>query len=72
MTVNPLPQIDPETLEAFAFVCDGEVAEIIKLPPTNQRFIAVLQSNPVIVKVEKGQQVTWGDLYVDGKFVKPQ
>lgn len=64
-------QIDPSTLVTFAFVCDGEVAEIIKIPPSNERFIAALQSEPIIVQVNQGENVTWGDRYVNGEFVKP-
>jgi len=64
-------QIDPSTLVTFAFICDGEVAEIIKIPPNNERVIAALQSEPIIVQVNQGKNVTWGDRYVNGEFVKP-
>ena len=68
MTV--IPNIDPATMLSFAFVCDGEVAFVIKMPPTNEHFVAVLQSNPIVVEYTNNEAAI-GDLYKDGKFIKP-
>jgi len=62
---------DPSTFVPFAFVCDGEVAFIIQVPPQNEHFLAVLQSNPTIVQFDRSEGVAMGTLYKDGKFVKP-
>lgn len=67
---NPLP--DMSNWETFAFVCDGEVADMMKLPPAAERMIAVLSSNPVVVKLDPNQDVNFGYLYKDGKFVRPE
>jgi hypothetical protein len=56
-------------LYSFAFVCDGEVAFIIKMPPTNEHFVAVLQSNPIVVEYTNNEAAI-GNLYKDGKFIK--
>jgi hypothetical protein len=64
-----IPQYDPKTLLGFAFVCDGEVAYIIKLPPEQEHFVSVLQSNPTIVEF-KDDEAAMGDKYVEGKFIK--
>jgi len=69
--IQPIPNIDPTTLIPFAFVCDGEVAFMMRIPPQNEHFIAVLQSNPVIVQYPKNADVQMGDRYVNGEFVKP-
>lgn len=69
--IQPIPKVDPATLLAFAFVCDGEVAFTIKMPPENEHFVAVLQSNPIIVQYPNEQDVQIGDKYADGKIVKP-
>lgn len=68
---NQVPNMgDPSTFIPFAFVCDGEVAYIINIPPQNEHFLSVLQSNPTIVQFEKFGSVAMGDLYKDGKFIK--
>lgn len=64
-----VPQYDPKTLLGFAFVCDGEVAFIIKMPPEQEHFVAVLQSNPTIVEF-KDDEAALGYKYVEGKFIK--
>jgi hypothetical protein len=61
---------DPSTLSSFAFVCDGEVAFIINVPPQNEHFLAVLQSNPTVVSCPNDNSVVIGDLFNDGKFIK--
>lgn len=63
--------IDPATLKAFAFICDEEVAFMMHVPQENEHLIAVLQSNPVITQCQGGNAVVIGDLYKDGKFIKP-
>ena len=65
-----VPQYDPATLLGFAFVCDGEVAFTIKMPPENEHFVAVLQSNPTIIPF-KDDEAMIGYKYVEGKFVQP-
>lgn len=62
---------DPSTFIKFVFVCDEEVAFIISVPPQNEHFLSVLQSDPKIIQCEKSEDVAMGDLYKDGKFVKP-
>lgn len=64
------PVFDPSTLSAFAFVCDGEVAFIMHVPPQNEHLIAVLQSQPMVLPCEGGNAVVIGDLFKDGKFIK--
>jgi len=64
-----IQNVDPSTLVTFAFVCDGEVAFTIKVPQQNEHFLAVLQSNPIVVECTKEQEVHIGDKYVDGKIV---
>ena len=61
---------DPSTYMPFAFVCDGEVAYIINVPPQNEHFLAVLQSDPKIVQFDKLGHVALGDLYKEGEFIK--
>lgn len=69
--MNQIPNIpDPSTFISFAFVCDGEVAYIINIPPTNEHFLSVMQSNPTIVQFDRSEGVTMGTLYKDGEFVK--
>ena len=67
---SPLP--DMTNWETFAFVCDGEVAQVIKYPPAAELMIAVLSSNPTVVKLDPNQDVNFGDRYKDGKFVRPE
>lgn len=55
---------------SFAFICDNEVAWILNVPLTLEPAVAAMQSNPIILEVDNSVQM--GDLYVDGKFVKPQ
>ena len=69
--IQPIPDIDPSTFISFAFVCDGEVAFIIKMPPQNEHFAAVLQSNPTVVQYPNDADVQMGDRYVNGEFVRP-
>lgn len=66
-TENVLSQ-PPDTTNwpKFAFICDGEVADIMVFPPDAERWIAVLSSNPTVVRFESGVKV--GDSYVDGEF----
>lgn len=66
---SPLP--DMTNWETFAFVCDGEVAFIMKQPPALEHMNAVFSSNPTVIKVEPNQDVEMGYLYKDGKFVRP-
>jgi hypothetical protein len=69
--MNQIPNMgDPSTFISFAFVCDGEVAYIINIPPQNEHFLSVMQSNPTIVQFDKLVHVALGDLYKDGKFIK--
>lgn len=65
-----IPQYNPATMLGFAFICDGEVAFTIKMPPENEHFVSVLQSNPIIVEY-KNDEAAIGDKYVEGKFIKP-
>lgn len=37
--------------KSFAFVIDGEVAEVVSFPPDLEKYIAIYESNPVIVPV---------------------
>lgn len=70
--MNQVPNMgDPSTFIPFAFVCDGEVAYIINIPPVNEHFLSVMQSNPQIVQFDKLGSVALGDLYKDGEFIKP-
>lgn len=65
----PIP--DMTNWKTFVFVCDGEVAEMMKLPPVAERMIAVLSSNPTVIEINSNQSVQIGDLYKDGRFSKP-
>jgi len=56
----------------FAYVCDGEVADIAHIPPVAERMIAVLSSNPIVIPISEGQDVAIGDNYSNGVFNKPQ
>ena len=69
--MTQIPQVDPSSLVPFAFVCEGEVAFIIRVPEQNEHFLSVLQSNPIIVEFGKDETVELEYLYKDGKFVKP-
>lgn len=55
----------------FAYVCDGEVGDIIMMPLTMERRVAVHKSNPIIVQITPEQQVMMGDIYENGTFSRP-
>jgi hypothetical protein len=40
-----------EDMKSFAFVIDGEVAEVVAFPVELDKYIAIYESNPVIVPV---------------------
>lgn len=42
---------DMSNWRRFAFVVDGEVAEIVSFPPENERQVAIYSSSPQIVEV---------------------
>lgn len=42
---------DMTTWRRFAFVIDGEVAEIVSFPPDNERQVAIYSSSPQIIEV---------------------
>lgn len=54
----------------FAFVCDGEVAWILGVNPQSEHTISVMESNPVIVRLNEEQNVSIGDAYSNGEFSK--
>lgn len=68
MTTENTQVPDITNYPKFAFVCDGEVADIMVFPPDAERWIAVLSSNPKVVRFDYGVEI--GDGYVDGQFVK--
>jgi len=70
-TVPQLPEIpDLTNWKKFAFICDGEVADIWIIPPDAERKIAVLSSEPVVVEIDSTVMI--GDVYADGQFSRPQ
>ena len=70
-TENETPQPpDITNWTKFAFVCDGEVADIWVFPPDAERKLAVLSSNPTVVEVDGTVRV--GDVYSNGQFVRPE
>ena len=40
-----------EEMKSFAFVIDGEVAEVVAFPATLDKYVAIYESNPIIVPV---------------------
>lgn len=61
---------DPSKWAKFAYVVDGEVADITFISVSLERRVAVYQSNPVIVPFTSEQGVVIGDIYINGEFAK--
>lgn len=40
-----------EDMKSFAFVIDGEVAEVVAFPVELDKYIAIYESNPIIVPI---------------------
>lgn len=63
--------IDVTNYPKFVYICDGEVAHIVRIPPEVEFLIAVMSSNPTVLKVDPNEDIQHGYLYIDGKFVPP-
>lgn len=49
--------------KSFAFVIDGEVAEVVAFPVEAEKIIAIYESNPIIVPVTpENQDGLFGDV----------
>jgi hypothetical protein len=61
--------------KSFAFVIDGEVAEVVAFPVESEKIIAIYESNPVIVPVTPENQeglygLVLGSTWTGDKFVR--
>jgi len=61
--------------KSFAFVIDGEVAEVVAFPIEAEKVIAVYESNPIIVPVTPDTQdgllgEVLGSTWTGEKFVR--
>lgn len=55
----------------FVYVVDGEVANIVRVPPDAEMMVAIYKSKPVILEVDPADDVQFGYRYEDGKFFPP-
>lgn len=63
---------DTSNWNTYAYICDGEVAHIMKIDPNNDYMNAVLSSKPIVIQAKPGEEVGMGYTYEDGKFYPPE
>lgn len=65
MSTNPegqAPMPDITGWPTFLFIIDGQIADILTVPPAAERKVACLSSNPTIVVLEGGYPAPGGYL----------
>jgi hypothetical protein len=67
------PATHPDEFVEFAYIVDGEVTGLFSFEVTDELHVAMLQSNPIIVKLkpeDKGN-IRYGYLYDGHNFTRP-
>lgn len=62
--------IDVTNYLKFVYVIDGEVAQVVRIPPEAEMMVAIMQSKPLILEVDPKADVDYGYIY-DGESFHP-